>query len=84
MVAEGPRDHEVVKAAIKLGNSVQAAFNRADFERFLRQAGFAEVSYAMEEPVPPEAAVDDDVMAAVADSSESVTFTKTVIIAQRA
>lgn len=83
VVAEGPRNSDVVRAACALGNSVQAAFNRPDLERILHQAGFAEVSYCMEEAVPPEAAVDDDVQAAVAKTDEGVTFTKLVVLARK-
>ena len=83
VVAEAPRDPAVVKAATTLGNAVQAAFNRADLERILRQAGFADIAYSHEEPVPPEAAVDDDVKAAVAQSDEEIAFTKLVVLARK-
>ena len=84
VVAEAPRDPKVVEATCKLGNSVQAAFYRTNLEHILEQAGFMQISYLMEEPVPADAAADDNVRAAVADSGENVAFTKTVVAALRA
>ena len=73
-LASAPRDPAVIEQARKLGNSIQAAPSRAEFEERLRALGF-EVTVA-EEPheVPVDMGFKRGHKAPTAPSAESVTF----------
>ena len=78
-LADGPRDQAVVEAARALGNSIQAAPWRAEFEERLAKLGFA-VEVA-EGPNPVEASMGfkEGYEVPVAQSSEDVSFNALVL-----
>ena len=78
-LADGPRDQAVVEAARALGNSIQAAPWRAEFEERLAKLGFA-VEVA-EGPNPVEASMrfKEGYEVPVAQSSEDVSFNALVL-----
>lgn len=78
-LADGPRDQAVVEAARALGNSIQAAPWRGEFEKRLEQMGFA-VEVA-EGPNPVEASMGfkKGHEVPVAPSSEDVSFNALVL-----
>ena len=78
-LADGPRDPAVVEAARSLGNSIQAAPWRTEFEERLVQMGF-DIEVA-EKPNPIEASMGfkEGHVAPVAPSSEDVSFEAVVL-----
>jgi len=82
-LATGERDAEVVREARALGNSIQAAPSRADFEALLDKLGFA-VEVA-EEPheVQPNMGFKRGHEAPVAPSAEQVAFEALVLHATK-
>lgn len=82
-LADGPRDCAVVEAARGLGNSIQAAPWRAEFEECLEQMGFA-VEVA-EGPYPVEASMGfkQGHEVPVAPSGEGVSFEAFVLHATK-
>ena len=78
VLASGERDPEVVRAARAIGNSVQAAPSRPEFEGMLARAGFSSVSYRDQHPVAPsDGALPQRPVEAVR-SDEDVEFTALV------
>ena len=82
-LATAPRDAQVVEAARKLGNSIQAAPYRTEFEELLARMGFA-VEVAVE-PRIVEASMGfkRDFKVPTAPSEENVTFEALVLHARK-
>ena len=74
VVADGPRDPEVVKNARILNNTVQSAFYREDFENMLHACGLSAFMTGEQHPVRPETGYISSYETETAESSESVNF----------
>lgn len=77
VVASGDRDAAAVARARELGNAVQAAPGRAEFERMMVRVGFDWPEYYEESDVSPQTGYRDDYQVPVAETTEDVRFVKT-------
>ena len=78
VVADAPRDAAIVERARELGNSIQSAPWRQDFEAMLSQAGFADIRYIEQTPVDKKTGYRTTFDVPVAEGDEDVTFTAVV------
>lgn len=83
VVAGADRDERVVEEARVLGNAIQAAPSKDDFEAMLEDAGFNAPVYAQAEVVQPDLGYKVGHEAPVAPSDEEVTFASVVVTASR-
>ncbi len=83
VLANQPRDKEVVRQARAIGNSVQAALVREDFERILTDAGFKSVSYQNPERVQPTTGALPQRPADIVETEEDARFLACVAIAEK-
>lgn len=79
VVVSSKRDAVTVGRARALGNAVQAALFREDFEAMMERIGFEQPIYHEESEIRPEAGYKDDFEVPVAQTSEDVRFTKTTV-----
>lgn len=79
VVAEGERNVHAVEQARAIGNVVQAAPGRHALEELLVNVGFERIEYFEESPVEANEGYLDDYKVPVAESSETVAFTKTTV-----
>ena len=77
VVAAGPRDAGTVARARALGNAVQAALSRAEFEALVGRAGFESPEYYEESGVAAETGFENGFEVPVAETDEKVRFVKT-------
>lgn len=82
-VADAPRDADVVLAAKRIGNSVQAAPCRAEFEQLLGEVGFTHAVCRIEGKVSAHAGRTAAMVAPVATSDEQLTFYKAIVYAEK-
>lgn len=78
-LAGGPRDQAVVSEARAIGNSIQAAPSREDFEALLAELGFTVEVAEEPKPVEPSMGFKRGHEAPVAPSSEDVAFEAMVL-----
>lgn len=79
VVAEGERDAHAMKQARAIGNVVQAAPGRHALEALLANVGFECIEYFEEAPIEASEGYLDDYKVPVAESDETVAFTKTTV-----
>jgi ubiquinone/menaquinone biosynthesis C-methylase UbiE len=72
--ASDSRDNEVVEKAKEIGNSIQAALTRAEYEQMLALAGFGEIEVVDEYEVPADRGFKADQKVDVVPTSENVQF----------
>ena len=77
VVAAGARDADTVARARALGNAVQAALARDEFEGIMARIGFEKPEYYEESDVRPETGYMAGYEVPVAESDEDVRFVKT-------
>lgn len=77
VVAAGERDTATVARARELGNAVQAAPAREEFEAMMARIGFARPDYYEESNVRPETGYKGGFEVPVAETGEDVRFVKT-------
>ena len=77
VVAAGERDAATVARARELGNAVQAAPAREEFEAMMARIGFARPDYYEESDVRPETGYKGGFEVPVAETGEDVRFVKT-------
>ena len=82
VTADVPRDPDVVTQAVAIGNSVQAAPTASDFERELREAGFASPECIESHEVAPDAGFKPGYSVPVVESCEQASFTAQVLVAR--
>lgn len=80
IVAEDGRNPEVVEAARKIGNSIQAAFSADDLTRFVTAAGFDAPEHRNISVVDPDTGFNDRFTVPVVETDERVTFLKTTAL----
>ena len=83
VVADGSRDAQVVEAARKLGNAIQAAPARDWLAQTLCAAGFDELQIQEEGPIDPAEGFQEGAFVPVADSDEAIRFMKVVVLARK-
>ena len=79
VIADAPRDEDVVLRARALGNSIQAAPFKGSFEAMLAEIGYARPEYNDAHSVLPHQGYKANHTVEVAESSEDVAFTATVV-----
>ena len=77
VVAAGVRDGDTVARARRLGNAVQAALSRGEFERMVAHAGFEPPEYYEESDVRAQTGYADGFEVPVVETDEAVRFVKT-------
>lgn len=77
VIAASPRDADTVARARALGNAVQSALFRGEFEELLVRAGFDRPEYYEESDVRAETGFQDGFEVPVAETGEEVRFVKT-------
>lgn len=80
VVAASPRDADTVARARTLGNAVQSALFRGDFEELLARVGFDRPEYYEESDVRAETGFQDGFDVPVAETDEAVAFVKTTAL----
>lgn len=83
VVADAPRDNQVVLRARELGNSIQAAPFKDDFEATLSQIGYERLECSDAHDVLPWQGCTPDHTADMAQSDEDVRFTAMVVHAHK-
>lgn len=78
VLADKPRNEEVRAQAKALGNSIQSAPSREDFEQSVQDIGFTLQQYVAEMPVEPDTGFKFTHKVPTAPSDEQVTFTAQV------
>ena len=79
VVADAPRDEDVVLRARELGNSIQAAPFKLQFEAMLAEIGYARPEYNDAHDVLPQQGYKSNYAVETAESAEDVRFIATVI-----
>ena len=79
VIADVPRTEDVVLRARALGNSIQAAPFKGSFEEMLAEIGYARPEYNDAHSVLPQQGYKANYTVEVAESSEDVSFTATVV-----
>ena len=79
VIADAPRAEDVVLRARALGNSIQAAPFKGSFEAMLAEIGYARPEYNDAHSVLPHQGYKANYTVEVAESSEDVAFTATVV-----
>ena len=74
VVADAPRDQEVLEAARALGNSIQAATSKGAFETQLSDIGFEKPQYSDAHDVLPNQGFKAGYEVKIAPSTEDVRF----------
>ena len=79
VVADAPRDEDVVLRARELGNSIQAAPFKLQFEAMLAEIGYARPEYNDAHDVLPQQGYKSNYAVETAESAEDVRFIATVV-----
>ncbi len=79
VIADAPRDSAVVTRARELGNSIQSAPFKSEFESLVAQIGYARPQYNDAHDVLPSQGYKANYTVEIAESSEDVRFTATVV-----
>ncbi len=83
VLADRPRNPQVVAQARSIGNSVQSAPDKASFEAMLAKAGFERPSYSDQEPIDPSSGALADHPVEAVDADEGVSFEALVATAKK-